>query len=73
MHDPLAVTAAVRPDLLDWQDAYVELVTHDQLGRGIAVVDRLDSAQSRSPNCSLAVGVDAASVREYVFSLLAKI
>jgi purine nucleosidase len=62
-----------RPDLLDWQDAYVDIVTHDQIGRGVAVVDRLDSPQSRSPNCSLAVGVDSESVRDYVFGLLANL
>lgn len=73
MHDPLAVAAVVRPDLLDWQDAYVDLVTHDQLGRGVAVVDRLDSVQSRSPNCSLAVGVDPDNVRGYVFDLLGRL
>jgi purine nucleosidase len=73
MHDPLAVAAVARPDLLDWQDAYVDIVTHDQIGRGVAVVDRLDSPQSRSPNCSLAVGVDSESVRDYVFGLLANL
>lgn len=70
MHDPLAVTAVARPDLLEWQDVHVDILTHDQLGRGVAVADRLDTPDSRSPNCSLAVGVDSRAVREYVLGLI---
>jgi purine nucleosidase len=70
MHDPLTVAAVARPDLLDWQEVYVDIVTHDQAGRGIAVVDRLDTPGSRSPNCALAVGVDSKSVRDYALGLL---
>jgi purine nucleosidase len=71
MHDPLAVAAAARPDLLTWRDVYVDIVTHDQVGRGIAVVDRLDPPNELSANCSLAVSVDTKAVRAYVLGLLA--
>ncbi|MFI5957403.1 nucleoside hydrolase [Cryptosporangium sp. NPDC051539] len=70
MHDPVAVAAAVRPDLLEWKEVYVDIVTHDQLGRGVAVVDRLEGPASRSPNCSVAAGVDSESIRAYALGLL---
>jgi purine nucleosidase len=71
LHDPLTVAAAVRPDLLSWQDVHVDIVTHDPLGRGKTVVDRLDALDHRAANCSLAVGVDVTSARDYVLSLIA--
>ncbi|CAN5429367.1 nucleoside hydrolase [soil metagenome] len=70
LHDPLAVTAVSRPDLLEWRDAYVQIVTHDPIGRGVAVVDRLETPDGRTPNCSVAVGVNAHSVREYILRLI---
>jgi purine nucleosidase len=70
LHDPLTVAAVAHPDLLQWRDVRVDIVTHDPLGRGKTVVDRLDSRESRGANCSLAIGVDSASVRNYVMGLL---
>ncbi|AQA03299.1 hypothetical protein BVC93_13730 [Mycobacterium sp. MS1601] len=65
LHDALAVAATARPDLLDWRDISVQIITDDQAGRGVAVLDRI-----QTPNCSIAVGVRADAVRGYIFGLL---
>lgn len=57
MHDPLAVGALTRPDLLDWRDAHVEVVTGPGIARGVAVADFLESRDAPAANASVAVGV----------------
>ncbi|MFD3444062.1 nucleoside hydrolase [Microbacteriaceae bacterium 4G12] len=57
MHDPLAVAALTRPDLLDWRDAHVEVVTGTSIARGVAVADFLDSKDAPPANASVAVDV----------------
>jgi purine nucleosidase len=57
MHDPLAVGALTRPDLLDWRDAHVEVVTGPSIARGAVVTDFLDSRDAPAANASVAVGV----------------
>jgi purine nucleosidase len=57
MHDPLAVAALTRPDLLDWRDAHVEVVTGPSIARGVAVADFGDSRDAPPANASVAVDV----------------
>lgn len=57
MHDPLAVAALTRPDLLDWRDAHVEVVTGPSIARGAVVTDLLNSRDAPPANASVAVGV----------------
>jgi inosine-uridine nucleoside N-ribohydrolase len=66
MHDPLAVAAVTRPDILDWRDAHVAVSTAD-LTRGVMVCDFRcagsgpDGApRPARPNASVAVAVDVA-------------
>jgi purine nucleosidase len=73
LHDPLTVAAVIRPELLEWRAVHVDVVTRDELTRGATVVDLLESPQSRSPNCSLAVGVDFDAARDLIFGLLARL
>lgn len=70
LHDPLAVAAVARPDLLTWRDAAVEIVV-DGPGRGIAVTDLLTSASAPAPNCRVAVDVDVDGFLDRFASLLA--
>lgn len=71
LYDPLTVAVVIRPELLTWRDVHVDVVTRDAVGRGVAVIDRLDSPQSPRPNCSLAVEVDVDAARHLIVELLA--
>jgi purine nucleosidase len=65
LHDPLAVAAVTRPDLLEFADAHVE-VQLDGVARGVVVADRLDA----DVNARIAVGVDPAGFREHLTGTL---
>ena len=65
LHDPLAVAAVTRPDLLDFVDAHLE-VQLDGVARGVMVADGLDA----DVNARVALGVDAAGFREHLTASL---
>ncbi|WP_165795310.1 nucleoside hydrolase [Deinococcus koreensis] len=56
LHDPLAVAAALRPELLDWQDMFVEVEVQPGPNLGRTVCD-LYGVGGHAPNASVAVGV----------------
>ena len=56
LHDPLAVAAAIRPDLLDWQAMPVSVETTEGLNVGRTVCD-LYGVTGQVPNVQVAVGV----------------
>ncbi len=66
MHDPLCLAAAIRPDLLTWQSAYVDVELQGQLtlGQTVAYFDRLEDIDpalegAYRSNAQAAVGVDS--------------
>ncbi len=61
LHDPLAVAAVTRPDLLTWREARVEVETGDRL-RGVVVTD----FEAVPPNARVAVAVDAEGFRDHL-------
>ena len=63
MHDPLAVAALSRPELLTWAPAHVDVVTGDDVGRGVAIADFLATGDAPAPNAQVATGVDADASR----------
>ncbi|NAZ83002.1 nucleoside hydrolase [Kineococcus sp. R8] len=64
LHDPLAVAAVTRPDLLTWRDAHVAVETGDTL-RGVVLADFLDApGTTLEANARVAVAVDAAGFTE---------
>lgn len=65
MHDPLAVAVAVRPELVTWREARVDIVADDEVGRGIAVADLLLSADAPAANAHIAVDVDVDAFMTY--------
>jgi purine nucleosidase len=65
LHDPLAVAAVSRPGLLTWEPAHVDVVTADDVGRGVAIADFLIAADARAPNVQVATGVDADAFMAY--------
>lgn len=65
LHDPLAVAALVRPDLLTWNEAYVQVEIGDRL-RGMMLADRTASSNAR-----IAQTVDAAGFAEWFSESLA--
>lgn len=70
LHDPLAVAAATRPELLTWRDAHVQVETATERTRGVAVADLLTTDAPPAANCRIAVGVDTAAFREHLLALL---
>lgn len=59
MHDPLAVAALTRPDLLSWTDAAVEVVTGNGPARGVMIADLRRGSMPPPANARIATGVDA--------------
>jgi purine nucleosidase len=57
LHDPLAVAAVTRPDLLTWRRARVQVERGD-VARGVTVADLLATADPPPANCEIAVAVD---------------
>ncbi|MFD4958233.1 nucleoside hydrolase [Microbacterium sp. NPDC058389] len=71
MHDPLAVAAVTRPDLLTWRDAHVA-VSQADLTRGVMVCDFRctgsgpdGTPRPARPNASVAVAVDVAGFNNH--------
>jgi purine nucleosidase len=76
MHDPLAVAAVTRPDMLRWRDAHVAVSTAD-LTRGVMVCDFRCSGSGpdgtprpHHPNASVAVAVDVAEFNKHFLTNL---
>jgi purine nucleosidase len=73
MHDPLAVAALTRPDLLTWQDAAVEVVTGDGIARGVMITDLRYGAEPPQANCRIATAVDAAGFMDYFLAAVTRL
>lgn len=67
LHDPLAVAAVTRPELLTWREAHVQVELGDRC-RGVMVADYLERPGTLVPNAEIAVAVDAESFRRLFFS-----
>jgi purine nucleosidase len=65
MHDPLAVAAVSRPELLTWAPAHVDVVTADDAGRGAAIADFHVTDDAPAPSAQVATGVDADAFMAY--------
>jgi purine nucleosidase len=70
LHDPLAVAAVSRPELVTWRAARVSVERHGARTRGVAVTDLLGTDDPPEPNCQIAVGVDAEEFRRYFLERL---
>jgi len=70
MHDPLAVAVVTHPELVEFVDAHVEVVTGDGMARGVLVTDLLQSADPPPANARVAVRVDAHAFTEHFLGLL---
>jgi purine nucleosidase len=65
LHDPLAVAAVARPDLVTWRPARVAVERGSDRTRGVVVTDLLGSEDPPPANCAIAVDVDAEAFRSY--------
>ena len=73
MHDPLAVAVVVRPELVTWRDAFVQVVTGDGPARGVMVTDLLESVDAPPPNCRVATAVDVEGFLTYFLSTVGQL
>ena len=68
LHDPLVVAAVIRPVLLEWADAEVQVDVASELARGLVVADRgLALRRPGPPNAVVAVATDTAGFRRLFF------
>lgn len=65
LHDPCAVLALTHPELFEFRDLAVEVLT-EGAGRGMTVADRRGVKGGRAPNARVALGVKAADVLDVV-------
>lgn len=68
LHDPLALLAAVRPELFEFQEVAVKIETRGEHCRGQTLVD-WDGSHGWSKNVKVALGVDAQGCRELLMDL----
>jgi purine nucleosidase len=73
LHDPLAVAAVARPELLTWRPAHVTVERGSDRTRGVAVTDLLGAADPPQPNCSIAVDVDVDGFRAHFLDRIASL
>jgi purine nucleosidase len=73
LHDPLAVAAVARPELVTWQPAHVSVEVASATTRGVAVADLLMWEDPPEPNCRVATDVDAAAFGRYFLERLASL
>lgn len=72
MHDALAFAAAVRPGLLTCQDHYVDVVTGGGYAYGHTYVDTRGRYPDRSPNVSVALGIDVPGFRRWLVETVSR-
>ena len=65
MHDPCAVLAVTRPDLFTFTARRVDVETDGTLTRGMTVADERPGTDA-SPNCEVAVNIDASPALELI-------
>ncbi|CAH0058367.1 unnamed protein product [Clonostachys solani] len=70
MHDPLAVACVSKPELCEYRDMAVDIVTGDVKGRGMMIGDRLELPDPPKPNCRVAFGVNAEGFRNHFLSFI---
>ena len=58
LHDPLAVAAVSRPELITWSAAHVRVETGSEVTRGVTIADLLWSDDPPEQNCEIATAVD---------------
>ncbi|MEU2673046.1 nucleoside hydrolase [Streptomyces sp. NPDC007164] len=73
MHDPLAAAAVSRPDLITWAPAHVDVITSDEVGRGVAVADLLTSEGAPAANAQIATAVDVDAFLDYLLDRIRSI
>jgi len=73
LHDPLAVAALARPELLTWRPAHVVVETASAATRGMAVADLLMWEDPPTANCRIATGVDADGFRAHFVDRMASL
>lgn len=59
LHDPLAVGVAVDPSLVKLTPLFVDVETEGRLTRGMSLADLRPGERAPSPNCQVAMAVDA--------------
>lgn len=73
LHDPLVVAAFVRPELCEWDEAYVEVEVTSDLARGLVVADRGLALQQPAPaNATVAIDTDVDRFREFFLNTLSR-
>ncbi|MGI3779717.1 MAG: nucleoside hydrolase [Janthinobacterium lividum] len=70
MHDPLAVAVVTHPELVDFVDAHVSIVTGDGQARGVMITDLLRTDEAPAANCRVAASVDAPAFTEHFLTLV---
>lgn len=70
LHDPLAVTAVIRPELFQFRPARIVVETAGRHTRGMTLADLRELRLPPPPNAAFAEAVDAAAAREFVLQRL---
>lgn len=73
MHDPLAVAVVSKPELCEYKDLAVSVITGEGEARGVMIVDRLETPNPPTPNCRVAVSVNSDAFRSHFLELIKKL
>ncbi|WP_376797192.1 nucleoside hydrolase [Thermogemmatispora sp.] len=73
LHDPLALAAALHPELLRWEPAYVDIVLSGRENEGATVARFHDRPQMPPPNVLAATAVDVSGFTTFFLERLARL
>lgn len=70
MHDPLAVAVVSQPDICEYREMAVNVITGTGEARGVMIADRLEMPSPPAPNCLVAVGVNGEAFRSHFLKFI---
>ncbi len=74
MHDPLALSAVFRPDLITWEPVYVEVELEGKLTKGETVAYfRYGEGEPPPPNMQVSVDVNAEEFIKLFFERVSRL
>lgn len=70
VHDPCTIAALIRPELIEWVDAFVAVELHGEWTRGATLVDLHNRYPDRAPNARVAMNLDSEGYWDLVLDAL---
>lgn len=70
MHDPLAVAVLTHPEICEFREVAVSIITGEGEARGVMITDRREGQDPPPANCRVAVGVNPDAFTDHFMGLI---